>query len=266
MVWNGGVNAEEEAGFLVGQVASLAGVTVKTVRHYEKLGLVVAAARQANGYKRYAPDTVVRVACIAALGRAGVPLSRAAQVLDHAPGAAGTVRTVADIIRAERDRLEDQLRTLEALEEAVAAGEGTLEELGRPLVDAIEATLAQHGAKVDRDTWRLERRVAGLLTSVGAAPDELPEPVLAYIRSNPADMTAALEADAAFARLRCASANDPMVTEVADQLRRAQPTVEALGRLLRPPSEDSLAAARAVMRPKLSAAQVAALHHAAGNR
>lgn len=45
----------------VGQVASATGVSVDTVRHYERLGLIPAATRTDAGYRQYPPHTIPRV-------------------------------------------------------------------------------------------------------------------------------------------------------------------------------------------------------------
>ena len=45
----------------IGKVAHDGGVTVDTLRYYEREGLIPAPDRGANGYRRYPPDTIKRV-------------------------------------------------------------------------------------------------------------------------------------------------------------------------------------------------------------
>ncbi|WP_369028458.1 MerR family DNA-binding transcriptional regulator, partial [Nocardia farcinica] len=40
-------------GVTIGQAAAFVGVTVKTVRHYHKLGLVAEPGRDSSGFRRY---------------------------------------------------------------------------------------------------------------------------------------------------------------------------------------------------------------------
>ncbi len=57
------------------QLAELAGTTLKTVRHYHKIGLLDEPERAANGYKRYGVNHLVRLLRIRRLVDLGVHLS-----------------------------------------------------------------------------------------------------------------------------------------------------------------------------------------------
>jgi DNA-binding transcriptional MerR regulator len=46
----------------VGRVAGLAGVTVRTLHHYDEIGLVQPSARTAAGYRAYSADDARRAA------------------------------------------------------------------------------------------------------------------------------------------------------------------------------------------------------------
>ena len=45
----------------IGEIAKRAGVTVDTVRFYERVGVLPAPARTESGYRDYEPDTVERI-------------------------------------------------------------------------------------------------------------------------------------------------------------------------------------------------------------
>lgn len=57
------------------QLAELAGTTLKTVRHYHKVGLLDEPERAANGYKQYGIKHLVRLLRIRRLVDLGLPLS-----------------------------------------------------------------------------------------------------------------------------------------------------------------------------------------------
>lgn len=64
------------------EVAKLAGVSVRTLRHYHSLGLLPEPERSANGYRDYTTDDVVRVLRIKRLSSLGFPLSCIGEMLD----------------------------------------------------------------------------------------------------------------------------------------------------------------------------------------
>jgi DNA-binding transcriptional MerR regulator len=69
----------------IGQLASFAGVTVRTVRFYHQKGLLPEPQRDASGYRRYDAAAVVELIRIRTLAEAGVPLSRVRELLDASP-------------------------------------------------------------------------------------------------------------------------------------------------------------------------------------
>ncbi len=53
----------------IGQAASLSGLTVKTVRYYADIGMVVPAVNKQTGYRDYAEDDVAKLRFIGAARR-----------------------------------------------------------------------------------------------------------------------------------------------------------------------------------------------------
>lgn len=66
----------------ISQAAAFAGVTVKTVRHYHKLGLIAEPDRDTSGYRRYGSDELLRLVQARTLAAAGVPLAEVRHLLD----------------------------------------------------------------------------------------------------------------------------------------------------------------------------------------
>lgn len=69
-------------GVTIGQAAAFAGVTIKTVRHYHRLGLVEEPGRDGSGYRRYGSDDLLRLVQVRTLAAAGVPLADIGSMLD----------------------------------------------------------------------------------------------------------------------------------------------------------------------------------------
>ncbi|WNG86612.1 MerR family transcriptional regulator [Mycobacterium sp. ITM-2016-00317] len=69
-------------GVTIGQAAAFADITIKTVRHYHKLGLVDEPSRDGSGYRRYGSADLLRLVQVRTLAVAGVPLADIAVLLD----------------------------------------------------------------------------------------------------------------------------------------------------------------------------------------
>ena len=71
--------------FTVGELAKLTGVTVRTLHHYDEIGLVTPSQRTAAGYRLYGERDVMRLQQVLVHRELGLPLEQIAAVLD-APG------------------------------------------------------------------------------------------------------------------------------------------------------------------------------------
>jgi DNA-binding transcriptional MerR regulator len=59
----------------IGELAKASGVTVRTLHHYDEIGLLSAGQRTASGHRRYTEDDVRRLYRIRALQMLGLPLA-----------------------------------------------------------------------------------------------------------------------------------------------------------------------------------------------
>lgn len=66
----------------IGEVAAAAGVSIRTLHHYESIGLLAPTERTDAGYRIYGPDSVRRIYQICVLRRLGMPLAQIGHVLD----------------------------------------------------------------------------------------------------------------------------------------------------------------------------------------
>ncbi|MEV3986988.1 MerR family transcriptional regulator [Nonomuraea sp. NPDC049758] len=98
-------------GVTIGQAAAFAGVTIKTVRHYHRLGLVDEPRRDASGYRRYRSSDLLRLVQARTLAESGVPLSEIAALLDADPE-----RFAVHLAQVKR-------RLTERIEELIARGD-----------------------------------------------------------------------------------------------------------------------------------------------
>ncbi|MFI9051787.1 MerR family transcriptional regulator [Streptomyces sp. NPDC053427] len=68
--------------YSVGQVASFAGVTVRTLHHYDEIGLLAPSERNHAGHRRYGEDDLDRLQQILFYRELGFPLDEIAVLLD----------------------------------------------------------------------------------------------------------------------------------------------------------------------------------------
>ncbi|MFI7692875.1 MerR family transcriptional regulator [Nonomuraea sp. NPDC049655] len=92
-------------GLTIGQTAAFTGVTVKTVRHYHRLGLVAEPERDGSGYRRYRSADLVRLVQVRTLAAAGVPLAEIGDLLDADPEPFAAA--LDDVRRRLTERIED---------------------------------------------------------------------------------------------------------------------------------------------------------------
>ncbi|GHF65801.1 MerR family transcriptional regulator [Streptomyces mashuensis] len=100
-------------GVTIGQAAAFAGVTVKTVRHYHKLGLVEEPERDSSGYRRYGSAQLLRLVQVRTLAGAGVPLADIGPLLDA--DTASFTTALADVERHLTERIEELTARRETL-------------------------------------------------------------------------------------------------------------------------------------------------------
>ncbi|MGH9279107.1 MAG: MerR family DNA-binding protein [Acidimicrobiales bacterium] len=116
----------------IGELAEHLGVTTKSIRFYESIGLMPEPARTASGYRDYAPADAERLTFIKTAQRLGLSLDEIREIIafrdrGEPPCAyvAGVLRDqVADLDRRIREmrRLRDELEVLEAKAAAGAGG------------------------------------------------------------------------------------------------------------------------------------------------
>jgi len=112
-----------ERNYRVGEVARLAGVSVRTLRHYDAIGLVRPAVRGDNGYRRYGQAELERLQKVLAYRELGFDLHAIAAVLDEpATGRLDHLRRQRALLDARLRRLEAMRRTLDKTMEAIHMG------------------------------------------------------------------------------------------------------------------------------------------------
>ncbi|MDV2474882.1 MerR family transcriptional regulator [Rhodococcus zopfii] len=96
---------------LIGEVSRRSGVSIRMLRHYDALGLVVPTGRTTGGYREYSADDIRRLFHVECLRTLGLSLTDAKRALDEPGFAPATL--VAELIGHTRARIraEEELLT-----------------------------------------------------------------------------------------------------------------------------------------------------------
>lgn len=102
----------------IGELARRTGLTIRALRYYEQIGLLVPCARTEGGYRCYGEDALARLYLIRSLREVELPLRDIRRMLEDpgfSPSAAlDTQIRLLTMRRARIDRLIDQAKELQA--------------------------------------------------------------------------------------------------------------------------------------------------------
>ena len=201
-------------GLRIGEVATVARLSVRAIRHYHARGLLPEPPRDTSGYRRYGPDELVALVRIGRLRALGMPLEQIAAVLDTAPAGA-TAGGLREALTALAQDMTQEIERLAGLRDQLLALAGA--EPDDPAA-AFASALRSHGLLPATGVPPKERRALGLVDALhpggiqGAIADA--EPLLAD-PARRAVLTAALQ--------RFASVDDGQVEALAHDLAAALP-------------------------------------------
>ncbi|MCP2242827.1 MerR family transcriptional regulator [Lentzea aerocolonigenes] len=98
----------------IGDLAKASGLTVRTLHHYDEIGLVVASERTTSGHRRYTPDDVRRLYQVRSLRQLGLSLDEVRSALSRSD-------SLRPIFQAQLAALTAQAQQVEALRSRLTA-------------------------------------------------------------------------------------------------------------------------------------------------
>lgn len=125
----------------IGELARETGLTVRTLHHYDQLGLLSPQSRTEGGHRCYTSGDVRRLHRIVALRSLGISLEEIGTLLDGEPDPTGLLRRQLDVVE-ERIRKSSDLRArlLDTLNNLGRNAEPS----ARQLLHLIEETVAMN--------------------------------------------------------------------------------------------------------------------------
>jgi|HubBroStandDraft_5_1064220.scaffolds.fasta_scaffold38809_4 DNA-binding transcriptional MerR regulator len=124
--------------YRIGEFAKLAGVTVRALHHYDRIGLLK-PQRGNSGFRLYRMEDLERLEQIAALKFLGIPLQEIKLLLKHGP------LTLVDSLHMQREALAEKRNlidravvAIEAAEKVVQLGQTTDASILRKIIEVID--------------------------------------------------------------------------------------------------------------------------------
>lgn len=143
---------DSEGGMRVGEIAAATGVTVRTLHHYETLGLVVPRGRSAAGHRLYDKTAIRQLYRVSMLRSLGMSLAQVRFAVDLDPSRLHDMFSEHLALATERIDQQQRLRTqLSTLVEQIASRDVTSREILQLLEEIVTLTPA------------LERRISILV-------------------------------------------------------------------------------------------------------
>jgi DNA-binding transcriptional MerR regulator len=201
----------------VGEVAKATGLTVRTLHHYDEIGLLVPSGRSDAGYRLYGDGDLRRLYRILTLRGMGLPLDEIAAVL------AREGEDPRPALRRHLERLDAQLRLARTLRRRLARILERLDQAGEPsgdeFIEAIEVMTRMERYYTPEQLEQLEARAAAL-----------GEDGLRRAEAEWAELIAALEAERAAGTDPADPRLDPLVerwTKLIEQFTGGDPGIKA---------------------------------------
>jgi len=104
----------------IGDIAREAGVSVDTIRHYERKGVLGDVARDGSGYRRYDPDTLRRVAIVRRALSIGFTLDELARFFKQRASGSPPCRSVRALAEKKLTEIDERMAALASVRTSLA--------------------------------------------------------------------------------------------------------------------------------------------------
>jgi len=127
----------------IGKIAQQAGVSVETIRFYERKGLIDEPRRKDSGYRQYLQEDVKKLVFIQHAKTLGFSLKEIKDLMSLQADTSTTSREIKSVAQAKLEDIEDKIRMLQEIQSTLKGlvdkcpGEGPTSEC--PILDALES-------------------------------------------------------------------------------------------------------------------------------
>ena len=126
----------------IGQVAKQAGISVETIRYYEKQGLLDKPERKESGYRQYSCEIIVRLSFILQAKELGFSLKEIGELLSLKSGVNAACGDVKKMALEKLCEIENKMKMLQRMRKSlkklidVCPGKAPINDC--PILDALE--------------------------------------------------------------------------------------------------------------------------------
>ncbi|MEO7069634.1 MAG: MerR family transcriptional regulator [Nostocoides sp.] len=142
----------------VGQVAAQFGVTVRTLHHYDEIGLLAPSERSRAGYRLYTTGDLQRLSTVVVYRRLGFPLEQVGELLKSGEADLGThLRRQRAAVMTRLDELRELVVAIDtALEKNMTDHPASTEDLLELFGDGFDESYAAEAEERwgDGDAWK----------------------------------------------------------------------------------------------------------------
>jgi len=145
----------------VGQVAESFGVTIRTLHHYDAVGLVVPSARTRAGYRLYDDSDLARLATVVTYRRLGLSLDEVKALVDGDGSPVEHLRRQRDAVTTRLGELEELVSAIDrALEREMNEQPATTEDLKEIFGDGFSEEFQAEAQERwgETDAWKQSAR------------------------------------------------------------------------------------------------------------
>jgi DNA-binding transcriptional MerR regulator len=156
------------ASMQIQEFAQRTGVTVRTLHHYDRLGLLRPGGRTASGYRLYGERELIRLQQIATLKFIGCSLQEIKEILS------GPSSDLGETLKLQHEALERKRRTLDRALRAVDRAQKLFAQSGRTDWDALKHIIEVIQMEQDK-SWMMQYFTPGQQAALKARKAEIRE-------------------------------------------------------------------------------------------